>query len=104
MARGVKVEQILLWIFVILSGIVMGAGLYEMRVIVPLWSNSPPESVWYWEAQRIANPQYVPNAGMRLWMFLTPIHLLFALATLVAGLRMKAEHRKWLLISTVIFI
>ena len=63
MTQAIKIEQILLWLFVILAGIVIGAGLYEMRVTVPLWAESPPESVWYWEAQRIANPQYVPERG-----------------------------------------
>ncbi|HEY0377753.1 MAG TPA: hypothetical protein VGC87_12580 [Pyrinomonadaceae bacterium] len=66
MTRRIQIEQILLWLFVIFSGIVIGAGLYEMRVTVPLWANSPPESVWYWEAQRIAHPQYAPNAGIRI--------------------------------------
>jgi FtsX-like permease family len=61
MQGRIRVEQIFLWLFVILCG-GGGAGLYEMRVIVPLWANSPPESVWYWEAQRAANPQYV-----RIW-------------------------------------
>jgi hypothetical protein len=104
MPRRRQIEQILLWLFVILSGIVVGAGLYEMRVIVPLWANAPPASVWYWEAQQIANPQYAPNSGMRLWIFLTPTHLLLAVATLLAGWKLRGEHRKWLLISTIIFI
>jgi hypothetical protein len=102
MTQAIKIEQILLWLFVILAGIVIGAGLYEMRVIVPLWAHSPPESVWYWEAQRIANPQYVPNAGERFWVFLSPLHALVALATLFAGLKTRGEHRKWVLISTTI--
>lgn len=104
MARPFRTEQILLWLFVILAGIVIGAGLYEMRVIVPLWANSPPESAWYWEAQRLANPQYAPNSGIRFWVFVTPAHILVSLATLIAGLRTRGEHRKWLLISTIIFL
>jgi hypothetical protein len=76
MTRAVRVEQVLLWVFVILAGIVIGAGFYEMRVTVPLWANSPPDSVWYWEAQRIVNLQYAPNSGMRFWIFLTPAHTL----------------------------
>ena len=104
MARGKGIEQTLLWLFVILAGLAVGAGLYEMRVVVPLWAHSPPESVWYWEAQRAAHPEYVPNSGLRLWIFLTPTHLLLSLATLIACLKTRPEHRKWVLISTVIFI
>ncbi|OLE54712.1 MAG: hypothetical protein AUG51_07085 [Acidobacteria bacterium 13_1_20CM_3_53_8] len=104
MTRRIQIEQILLWLFVILSGIVIGGGLYEMRVIVPLWANSPPESAWYWEAQRIANPQYAPNSGLRFWIFLTPTHLLLSLATLIAGWKTLGDHRKWLFASTIAFI
>jgi hypothetical protein len=104
MPRHVKIEQTLLWLFVILSGIGVGTGLYEMRVIVPLWASAPPESVWYWEALRNTHPEYVPNAGLRLWIFLTPAHLLLALATLVAAWKTKGGHRRWLLASTVTFI
>jgi hypothetical protein len=103
MTRAVRVEQVLLWVFVILAGIVIGAGFYEMRVTVPLWAHSPPDSVWYWEAQRIVNPQYVPNSGARFWIFLTPAHTLLTLATFIAGLKMRGAHRKWVLISTAIF-
>jgi hypothetical protein len=104
MRRAIQIEQILLWLFVILAGIVIGAGFYEMRVTVPLWAQSPPESVWYWEAQRIANPQYVPNAGARFWIFLSPTHTILTLATLIAGLKMRGEHRKWVVISTTIIL
>ena len=104
MTRRIKIEQILLWVFIILSGIVIGAGLYEMRVTVPLWANSPPESAWYWEAQRIANPQYAPNSGLRFWIFVTPTHLLLSVATLIAGWKTHGDHRKWLFASTIAFI
>ena len=102
MTRRIQIEQTLLWLFVVLAGIVIGAGFYEMRETVPLWAQSPPESVWYWEAQRIANPQYVPNAGTRFWIFVTPAHAILALATFIAGLQMRGKHRKWVLISTAI--
>jgi hypothetical protein len=104
MHRRTQTEDILLWLFVILSGIVVGGGLYEMRVIVPLWANSPPESAWYWEVQRIANPQYAPNSGLRFWVFVTPGHLLLSLATLIAGWKARRERRKWLFASTIGFI
>lgn len=85
----------------ILLGIAVGAGLYEMRVVVPLWAHSPPESAWYWEAQRTTNPQYTPNSGLRLWVFLTPTHTLLSLATLIAGLKTRGAHRRWLMASTI---
>src|SRR5437867_9120858 len=83
MKHTYRIEQTLLWLFVILSALVIGGGLYEMRVIVPLWANSPPDSAWYWEAQRLANPQYAPNSGLRFWIYLTPLHFLISTATLI---------------------
>jgi len=98
------IQHSLLWIFVVLSALVIGGGLYEMRVIVPLWANSPPDSAWYWEAQRLANPQYAPNSGLRFWIYLTPIHFLVSIATLIAGWKTTGAHRRWLVLATVIFI
>jgi hypothetical protein len=102
--RRTQIAQILLWLFVILLGIVIGGALYEMRVTVPLWANSPPESVWYWEMVRNANPQYVPNSGLRFWIFVTPTHTLLTVATLIAGWKIRGEHRKWLFASTIAII
>jgi hypothetical protein len=99
--RRTTIAQILLWLFVILLGIAVGAALYEMRVTVPLWANSPPESVLYWETVRNANSQYVPNSGLRFWVFVTPTHTLLAVATLIAGWTTRGEHRKWLFASTI---
>ncbi len=39
------VLQILLWISVIAWGSWFGGTLYQMLVVVPMWSSSPPESV-----------------------------------------------------------
>jgi hypothetical protein len=104
MAKRHPVEQILLWLFIVLAAIVIGGGLYEMRVVVPLWANSPPESVWYFTSQRVTNPQYTPNSGLRFWIFVTPAHLLVSVATLIASFKTRREHRRWLIMSTAIFI
>lgn len=102
--RRMQIEQILLWLYVILLGIAIGGGLYEMRVTVPLWAHSPPESAWYWEAQRITNPQNAPQAGLRFWIFITPLHTLLSVATLIAGWKTRGAHRKWLFASTITVI
>ncbi|HEY8204334.1 MAG TPA: hypothetical protein VIF81_06375 [Pyrinomonadaceae bacterium] len=104
MAKRHPVEQILLWIFIVLAAIVIGGGLYEMRVVVPLWANSPPESVWNFASQRVTNPQYTPNSGLRFWIFVTPAHLLISFATLIAALKTGKQHRRWLIVSTAIFV
>ena len=103
MSRFVRFEQGFLWIFIILSAVVIGAGFYEMRVTVPTWAHSPPESVWFWEAQRATDPRYVPDSGIRFWIFLTPFHMLMSLAMFIIGWMMRGEHRKWLMISAGLF-
>jgi len=99
-----RLEQILLWIFVILAAIVIGGGLYEMRVIVPLWAHSPPESVWEFASLRVTNPQSTPNAGIRFWIFVTPLHLLISFAVLIASWKTNPRHRRWVIIASAIFI
>lgn len=48
------ITEILLWLFVINLGIAFGAGLYEARIIVPQWVNSP--SIYRW-----------PDTGPKFW-------------------------------------
>jgi H+/Cl- antiporter ClcA len=95
MTGRTRVTRALLWLFVILLGIEIGAGLYEARVIVPLWADSPPESAWLWEAHREANPRLAPDAGRGFWMFATPSLGLAALVTLMAGRKARGEQRRW---------
>ena len=64
-----RASIVLLWLFVMLLGISVGAGLYEAHVMLPIWATTPPES-WI-------------NTGTRFWAFVTtgPLTL-----TVLAGL------------------
>ena len=103
MTRRIRIEQAVLWLFVILSAVVIGAGFYEMRVTVPTWTHSPPDSVWFWEAQRAADPRYVPDSGMRFWIYLTPFHFLLSAVMFIAGWMVRGQHRTWIMISAGLF-
>src|SRR5215203_6900822 len=66
--------RILLWLFVINLGTAFGAGIYESRVVVPQWQNTPPQT-W-------------PNTGLEFWVYVTTVPLtLLTLANLVAAWR-----------------
>lgn len=104
MTIGNRTEQILLWIFVILAALVLGGGLYELCVVIPLWSHAPPESAWTFAQLRNSQPAFTPNSGIRLWIFLTPAHLLISIATLVACLKTRGAHRRWVMMATAAFI
>lgn len=90
-----SISQIILWLFVIVLGILIGGGVYEGRVLVPLWSASPPESVIAFYQHNVANPQFVPNQGGRFWMFVTPLCAILTIALLVSAIWTSGDHRKW---------
>ncbi len=39
------ISDVVLWLFIINLGTAFAAGLYEARVVVPLWASSPPDSL-----------------------------------------------------------
>lgn len=102
MSRRLSIAQIFLWLFVIVLGIAIGGGLYEQLVVVPLWSNAPPDSVLAYHQHNVANPQFALNQGGRFWMFFTPLSGLLAVAALVSGLRTQTAHRKWRIAGTAL--
>jgi hypothetical protein len=81
-----------LWLFVVNHGIAFGAGLYEMRIVVPPWL----DSVWKGQAGRF------PDAGPRFWAFVTtgPLTLL-TLASLVAAWQTPGARGSWWLGAAV---
>lgn len=94
--------QLFLWLFVIVLGIELGAGLYETLVVLPLWAAAPPDSVTAFYQHNAANPQFTLNAGGRFWMFCTPLVGLTGLAALLSGLKTRSEHRKWRIAGTIL--
>lgn len=92
-------DRLLLWVFVIVMGIGVGAGLYEAVVITPLWAGSPPESFWGWRDIFAANPRYAPHGGDRFWIFVTPARGLLGLVLLITAIRLRGQERMWRLIA-----
>jgi hypothetical protein len=79
-----------LWALVIVLGVQTGAGIFETRVLVPLWSSNPPASVVAYLAQPLR-----PDSGRRLWIFLSPITAVIALGNLVLALMSSGPRRAW---------
>jgi hypothetical protein len=85
-----------LWLLVIALGIQTGAGLFESRVLVPLWASSPPGSV------RAYNETVIKaDSGRRFWIFLTPITGLISLLNVFAAWLAAEPQRTWWLISSI---
>jgi Domain of unknown function (DUF1772) len=76
------VPRILLWLFAINLGTAFGAGIYESRVVVPIWESSTPQT-W-------------PNTGLQFWVYVTTVPLtLLTIANLVAAWRDRGPSRNW---------
>lgn len=95
MTRRTRISRFFLWLFVTFLSLEAGAGLYETRVLIPLWSASPPETVRGWDSTLTV------GSRERFWKLLHPALIFSAVATLVAGWGTPREHRRWLLASTM---
>jgi hypothetical protein len=98
MTAATLAAQILLWLFVVALGVLLGGAIYEALVVTPLWAGAPPESVWGWNA----NPRYaiVPK---NFWGVVSPLVTLLSLAAAVAGWAATPARRRWLVLSAGCF-
>ncbi|MCA1622924.1 MAG: DUF1772 domain-containing protein [Acidobacteria bacterium] len=90
-----KIAQILLWIAVVAWSLWFGGLMYEMVVILPLWSSSLPESVMEWNAR----PQFVVNPT-RFFAPVAVTTVLSSLLGLILGWK-SGNRRIWLFLSAI---
>lgn len=88
-----NIEEILLWLFIVNLGVVFGAGLYELRIILPLWFSSPPQSIGS------------PDSGLKFWAFIStgPLTAL-SIANLVLALQSPEPRHDWWLVSAIVIL
>jgi hypothetical protein len=98
------VIQVLLWCLVILTGIEIGARVYEARVIVPLWASAPPGTVRAYDAVRSAYASYMPDPWPRFWMYMSPALGGVSFALLLTSLAQRAPIRSLTVISSAIVL
>ncbi|MER0439812.1 DUF1772 domain-containing protein [Emticicia sp. W12TSBA100-4] len=105
MKKYYRLEQALLLLFIIVGGIEVGGGLYEIRVIQPLILHSQPESVWKFSLLRTQYPEFAINPGFKFWKFTSPFILISAIGLLILSFKTnKIQQRFFLLISTLLII
>ena len=97
-------EQILLWVFVILCGIEVGAGIYEIRVVQPLILHALPQSVWKFSDLRTQYPEFAINPGFRFWKYTSPPILLLAISFLIRGFVTEPRRKAGFLTIAVIVL
>jgi hypothetical protein len=95
-------HDIVLWLFVVFSGISVGAGLYEMRVNVPRWFGSVRGSALSVNVDAITTD----DSGRRFWGFVTtvPLTLLTVASCVVAWNPVTARERWWLAGAAVMLV
>ena len=91
------VARIALWLFVIALGLDLGAGIYEARIVVPLWAKGVPDTL------AAGNPyaRVAINAGINFWVYMTSAVALLAVVALVFGIFAPPSRRVWQLFSAV---
>lgn len=87
-----------LWLFVLGLGVDLGAGLYEARVVIPLWAGGVPATL------AAGNPyaQVAINAGLNFWAYVTSAVALLAILALVVGLKTPPTQRAWRTVAVVV--
>jgi Anthrone oxygenase len=89
-----------LWLFVVVLGLDLGAGIYEGRIVVPSWARGVPETLADGNAYR----QVAIDAGMNFWKYMTSAVGLCALLALLFGLRVPQPERYWRMGATLLEI
>jgi len=86
------IPEILLWLFVINLGIAYGAGLYEKRIVLPLWFSKSTVAGLQVHSEAMRQT----NTGLRFWAFATTVPLtLLTLANLVVALQSHGPRHNW---------
>jgi hypothetical protein len=88
-----------LWISVIAWGFLVGAKLFDLRVLVGAWSAAPPES--------LSLLPYGPRWPVDTGEFFIPSSATLLVATLgalIAGWRTPPRYRVWLLVSLAMIL
>lgn len=88
----------MLWIAVVAWGFWLGGLIYEMVVIIPLWSANLPQSVLEWNSR----PDFIVNPTR---FYLPTVITLILSSLLVMVLNWKSRNQRiWLILSTVCVI
>lgn len=91
-----SIASLTMWLFVIGTSLILGAGLYEALVVVPFWSAGAPASL------AEGNPllQVHIRAGHVFWQYFTPALGFIAVLALLTSFGAPPRHLAWRLAAT----
>jgi hypothetical protein len=91
-------NDIILFLFIINLGTAFGAGIYETRIVLPLWF-SKGETGYRVNVKAMQEIE----TGRKFWGFVTTMPLtLLTIANLIAALQSQGAMRDWWLAASVI--
>ncbi len=94
-------SELLLTAFTINLGIALGAGLYETRIVLPLWFTKKGDGNYGVDFEAMRNI----DTGRKFWGFVTTMPLtLLTIANLIFALRSAAPLHDWWLAASVIVL
>jgi len=96
-----NLTEILLFCSVLNTGIAFGAGLYETKMVLPLWFNKSANGNY---DVNFGNMQTI-DSGRRFWAFVTTIPLtLLMIANLVFAFQSQSPLHNWWVAATLIIL
>ncbi len=95
----IHIAEILLALFILNLGIAFGAGLYETKIVIPLWFQKSAESGYRVNTDAMREI----DTGRKFWAFVTTIPLtLLTLANLFVAWRSPEPAHHWWLAAALI--
>jgi hypothetical protein len=93
--------EVLLWLFIINLGIAFGAGLYETRIVLPLWFVKSPANGYQVDHDAMERIE----TGRKFWGFVTTMPLtLLTLANLVVAWQSTGPAHAWWLAAALVVL
>ncbi|MGQ0715839.1 MAG: hypothetical protein ACT4NP_00755 [Pseudonocardiales bacterium] len=92
-------RSVVLWLFILFLGVALGAGVYESRIVLPLWLTPTGAGGYFWDADAARQA----NTGVNFWVYVTTVPLtLLTIASLVLAWRSHPPLRHWWLTAGLI--
>jgi hypothetical protein len=94
-----RLTRFFLWVSVLAWGVLLGAKLFDLRVLVGAWSASPPQSLGLLPY----GPQYPVDTG-EFFIPSSAALLVAAFGALISGWRTPWKYRAWLMLSAAMIL
>ena len=95
------ISEFLLWLFIINLGTSFGAGIYETKMILPMWFIKSPKIGYRVNISAMKEL----DSGRRFWAWVNTLPLtLLTLANLITSLQISGERYHWWLAASLVVL